>query len=89
MIESIPLTKGNFKVGDRIRETLAWHDLGTITAITEKGFEYKYDKTKSLIPRWGMSTDGGECYEGGFCYWEIIKETNEENQIELNLIYGK
>jgi hypothetical protein len=87
MIESIKLIKGNFKVGDRIRETLAWHDLATITAITEKGFEYKYDKTKSLIPRWGMSTDGGECYESGFYYWEIIKETEE--QIELNLIYEK
>lgn len=34
----------------------------TVTGITPRGFTYRYDEAKSLIPRWGWTTpaDGHE-----------------------------
>lgn len=45
----------------------------TVTAITERGFIYRYD-TKVPVGRaeWGTWTEGGECYSEGFACWQKI-----------------
>ncbi len=46
----------------------------TVTAITERGFEYRYD-CKVPIGRaaWGSYTEGGECYPEGYPYWRKVE----------------
>ena len=78
MVQVKKLTKGDFKVGDKIKETCRWNQLATITEITEKGFKYEYDEAQPFIPRWGLTFTGGECYQEGFHLWEILKESQLE-----------
>lgn len=78
-LESCP-----FKVGDRIHE-LRFDTIrriwtkdefkpdATVTAITAKGFDYRYDHIVPIGPaRWGGWCEGGECYPEGFRFWERI-----------------
>ncbi len=45
----------------------------TVTALTARGFEYRYDYP---IPfgraAWGQTTEGGEVYETGFHMWRKV-----------------
>ncbi len=44
----------------------------TVTALTERGFTYRYDHSIQFVrPDWG-TTNGGECYEGGFQLWRKV-----------------
>ena len=44
----------------------------TVTALTERGFTYRYDHPIQFVrPDWG-TTDGGECFEGGFHLWRKV-----------------
>lgn len=78
MVECRTLVKGGFQVGDRIKETHKWYALATITEITERGFKYKFDEVQNIIPRLGIIWQEGECFEGGFYLWEILKESQLE-----------
>ena len=41
-----------------------------VTAHTERGFMYRYDKPVPFgRAAWGLMTQGGECLEAGYCRW--------------------
>jgi hypothetical protein len=45
----------------------------TVTALTARGFTYRYDHPIPIgRAAWGTTTEGGECFEGGFAYWRKI-----------------
>ena len=58
-----------FKVGDRVRNTLAlyWPD-AIVTEITDKGFKYDLVEPHELGPRYGRVT-GGHAFET--TRWEL------------------
>lgn len=74
-----------FKVGDRVHEVSVMTYLdgveqgytlypgkpdATVTALTARGFEFRYDYPITIGPaRWGQQSVGGECYEEGFPWW--------------------
>ena len=43
----------------------------TVIELTERGFKYRYD-CRVPIGRaaWGTWTEGGECFEAGFPFWQ-------------------
>ena len=46
----------------------------TVTALTEKGFTYTYDRPVPIgRAQWGTYAEGGECFEGGFQFWRKIE----------------
>jgi hypothetical protein len=62
-----------FKVGDRVRYKKEIRGLwpeATVTAITERGFRYEYDKPFVLGTRIGSTTEG-EAFESAFNWWEL------------------
>lgn len=65
-----------FEVGDRIFDIHKGYQ-ANVTKLTDKGFKYQFDKMIPLIPRWGMSMMGGECFEGGFQFWELWNGKNK------------
>ena len=78
-----------FKVGDRVHEirpvfrTEGGHDEidptkpdATVTALTARGFKYRYDKPIQFVRAdWG-TTQEGEVYEEGFRFWRLVSVTN-------------
>lgn len=45
----------------------------TVTALTERGFKYRYDCRVPIgRAQWGTYTEGGECFEAGFLYWHRL-----------------
>lgn len=53
----------------------------TVTALTARGFAYRYDRPIQFVrPDWGMA-QGGEVYEEGFQFWRKIKENTAIERI--------
>lgn len=45
----------------------------TVTALTARGFTYRYDRPITVgRVAWGQTTQEGECYEDGFHLWRRV-----------------
>ncbi len=45
----------------------------TVTALTTRGFEYRYDQPHPIgRAQWGTWCNGGECFELGFHLWRKV-----------------
>lgn len=76
------------RVGMRLRSTIGQPEFVTVTALTERGFEYCLDAARPFIPRWGMSfaKDGHEHFgHDGEAYYEPVAPATPTNQASTPL----